>query len=115
MNLATLGEESVRRYGEYAALAFDEREITNVDQQRAAGRLANALRRLDIGPGDRVVVMLPNCPEVLQAYAAILKLGGVVVPVIFLLSPAEVRHILDHSAARLVITSPELAWKTEGW
>jgi len=59
--------------------------------------------------------MLPNCPEVLQAYAAILKLGAVVVPVIFLLSPAEVRHILDHSGATLVITGPELAWKTEGW
>ncbi len=115
MNLASLGEENLGRFGEYPALVFEGRELTNLDQQRAANRLAHALRRLGTGPGDRVVVMLPNCPEVLQSYAAILKLGAVVVPVIFLLGPPEVRHILDHSGARVVITAPELAWKAEGW
>ncbi|MBI4010864.1 MAG: long-chain fatty acid--CoA ligase [Candidatus Rokubacteria bacterium] len=115
MNLAALGEESLRRYGEYPALAFEGRELTNVDQQRAASRLAHALVRLGVAPGDRVVVMLPNCPEVLQAYAAILKAGAVVVPVIFLLSPEEVRHVLAHSGATLLLTSPDLVWKAEGW
>jgi long-chain acyl-CoA synthetase len=115
MNLATLGEQNVATFGEYPALVFEGRELTNVDQQRAANRLANALRRLGLVPGDRVMVMLPNCPEVLQSYAAILKLGGVIVPVVFLLSPEEVRHILEHSGARLVISSPDLAWKVEGW
>jgi long-chain acyl-CoA synthetase len=115
MNLATLGEESLRTYGEHVSLAFEGRELTNVDQQRAAGRLANALRRLGIEPGDRVVVFLTNCPEVLQAYAGILKAGGVVVPVLFLLGPEEVRHILADSGAKAAITSPDLAWKLEGW
>lgn len=115
MNLATLGDDNIRTYGEYVSLVFEEREITNVDQHRAAARLANALRRRGIGVGDRVVVMLPNCPEVTQAYGAILRLGAVIVPVIFLLGPEEVRHILAHSDARLVITSPDLAWKLEGW
>ena len=115
MNLASLGEDNVRTFGEYTTLLFDGREITNVDQQRAANRLANALRRLGLAPGDRVVVMLPNCPEVLQAYAGILKAGGVVVPVVFVLNAHEVRHILDHSGARVLVTSPELAGKAEGW
>jgi long-chain acyl-CoA synthetase len=115
VNLAALGEENLRRFGEYPALVFEGREITNRDQQAAANRLAHALRRLGIGPDDRVVVMLPNCPEVLQSYAAILKLGAVAVPVIFLLGPPEVRHILEHSGARAVITAPELAGKVEGW
>jgi long-chain acyl-CoA synthetase len=115
VNLAVLGEQNVERYGEYVCLAFEGRELTNVDQQRATNRLANALRRRGIGPGDRVVVLMPNCPEVLQAYAAILKAGAVIVPVTFLLSPAEVRHILADSGARLVITMPELTEKAEGW
>ncbi|MBI4268903.1 MAG: long-chain fatty acid--CoA ligase [Candidatus Rokubacteria bacterium] len=115
MNLARLGEENIRRFGEYVALSFEGREWTNVDQQRAASRLANALHRLGIGPGDRVVVMLPNCPEVLQAYAAVLKLGAVIVPVIFLLNPSEVRHILTDSGAKLAFTSPELLPKLEGF
>jgi long-chain acyl-CoA synthetase len=115
MNLARLGEENVQRFGEYVALHFEGRELTNVDQQRAAARVAHALRRAGVAPGDRVMVLLPNCPEVLQAYGGILKLGAVVVPVVFLLSTEEVRHILQDSAAKVVITSPELASKVEGW
>jgi long-chain acyl-CoA synthetase len=115
VNLATLGDENVRTYGEYVSLVFEGRALTNVDQQRAGNRLAHALGRRGIGPGDRVVVMLPNCPEVLQSYTAVTKLGAVVVPVVFLLGGEEVRHILAHSGAKLLITSPELAWKAEGW
>jgi long-chain acyl-CoA synthetase len=115
MNLAMLGEENVRRFGEYVAVHFEGRDITNVEQQRAAGRVANALRRLGVGVGDRIVVLLPNCPEVTQAYGGILRVGAVIVPVVFLLSADEVQHILVDSEAKVVITSSELASKVEGW
>jgi long-chain acyl-CoA synthetase len=97
------------------SLAFEGREWTNVEQQRVANRFARALRRLGVEIGDRVVVLLPNCPEVLQAYAGILKAGGVIVPVVFLLGPDEVRHILADSEAKVVVTAPELLGKIEGW
>ena len=113
MNLAHLGEENLEKYGEYVALVFEGKEHTNREQHRAANRLANALRGLGVGVGDRVVVMLPNCPEVPQGYAAIFKLGGVIVPVIFLLGPEEVRHILLDSEAKVVITSTDMLWKVE--
>jgi len=115
MNLARLGEDSLQTWGEYVSLAFEGREWTNVEQQRVANRLARALRRLGVEIGDRVVVLLPNCPEVLQAYAGILKAGGVIVPVVFLLGPDEVRHILADSEAKVVVTAPELLGKIEGW
>ena len=113
MSLTRLARESLDRYGEYVALAFEGRRYTNLEQDRAAGRLANALRRLGVCPGDRVMVMLPNCPEVTQSYAAILKCGGVIVPVIFLLGDREVAHILADSEARIVITSADMLWKVE--
>ena len=115
MNLAMLGEDNIRKFGEYVAVHFEGRDITNVEQQRAAGKAAGALRRLGVGVGDRVVVLLPNCPEVTQAYGGILRLGAVIVPVVFLLSPAEVRHVLADSEAKVVITSPELVSKVDGW
>jgi long-chain acyl-CoA synthetase len=115
MNLAALGEESVRTFGEYVALHFEGRDYTNVDQQRSAARVANALQRLGVGVGDRVLVLLPNCPEVMQAYGGILRLGAVIVPVVFLLSADEVRHILADSEAKVVITSSELVSKVDGW
>ncbi len=115
MNLARLGEDSIRAHGEYVSLVFEGREWTNVEQQRAANRFARALGRLGVGAGDRVLVLLPNCPEVLQAYGGILKAGAVIVPVVFLLGPDEVRHILADSEAKVVVTAPEFVDKLAGW
>ena len=114
MSLTTLAAESLQQYGEYVSLAFEGRRYTNVDQDKSACRLAHVLRRLGIGPGDRVMVMLPNCPEVTSSYSAILKAGGVIVPVIFLLGDKEVAHILGDSEAAVVITSTDMLWKVEG-
>jgi len=113
MSLTRLAEEALAKYGEYPAMAFEGREYTNVDQQRAASRVAHVLRRLGVGPGDRVVVLLPNCPDVLHGYGAILKCGAVIVPVIFLLGEKEVAHILADSEAKVVITSTDLVGKVE--
>ena len=113
MSLAHLAEESLDKYGEYVALAFEGRRYTNLDQEREASRLAHALRRLGVGAGDRVAVMLPNCPEVTQSYGAILKCGGVIVPIIFLLGDREVAHILVDSEAKVVITASDMLGKVE--
>jgi long-chain acyl-CoA synthetase len=113
MSLAHLAQESLDKYGEYVALAFEGRQYTNLDQEREASRLAHTLRRLGVGAGDRVVVMLPNCPEVTQSYGAILKCGGVIVPVIFLLGDREVAHILVDSEAKVVITATDMLAKVE--
>ena len=113
MSLTRLADESLDKYGEYVALAFEGRRYTNLEQAQAAARLANALRRLGVGPGDRVVVMLPNCPEVIQSYGAILRCGGVIVPVIFLLGEREVAHIVADSEAKVVITAADMLGKVE--
>jgi long-chain acyl-CoA synthetase len=114
MTLTRLAEESLEKFGEYPALHFEGREHTNLDQHRGACRVAAVLRRLGVEPGDRVVVMLPNCPEVVQSYGGILRAGAVIVPIIFLLGDREVAHILAHSEARVVITSEDMLWKVEG-
>ena len=114
MSLTRLAEESARTYGEYVSLAFEGREYTNLDLDRAAARLAHALRRLGVEAGDRVMVMLANCPEVIESYGAILTIGAVIVPVIFLLGDKEVGHILADSEAKVVITSSDMLWKIEG-
>jgi long-chain acyl-CoA synthetase len=113
MSLALLSDDNIRRYGEYEALAFEGRRITNMDQHRAASRVAHALVRLGVQPGDRVVVMLPNCPQVMQSYGGILRVGAVIVPVIFLLGETEVAHIVADSEAKVVITSSDMVGKIE--
>src|SRR6266536_2400997 len=107
-NLACLGEESFERHGDYESLWFEGRWLRTGELFERGRRLAGGLRALGIAPGDRVAVMLPNCPEVGIAYAALWRAGAVVTPVIFLLPPAELRYVLGHSGARAVVTAPEL-------
>src|SRR5260370_19672890 len=113
MSLTRLADESLDKYGEYVALAFEGRRYPNLEQARAAARLAHALRRLGVGRVDRLVVMLSNCPEGIQSYGCILKCGGVIVPVIFLLGEREVAHIVADSEAKVVITSADMLGKVE--
>jgi long-chain acyl-CoA synthetase len=107
MNLATLADRNLDEHGVYDRLVFEERTLTNRDLHEASCRLARALLDLGLEPGDRVVVVMPNAPEVLVGYAGVWRAGLVVVPVLFVLEAAELRYILEASSARAVLTSPD--------
>jgi long-chain acyl-CoA synthetase len=106
MNLARLAEENIERFGEYDALFFGDRWRTNIEELAEARRFAGALHSLGVRPGDRVAVMLPNCPEVFTAYGGITAMGGVVVPVVFLLTPPEIAHLLGDCRPQVLVTGP---------
>jgi len=111
VNLASLADFNLAEYGEYESTIYEGRAYTNRELFARARRFATGLSGLGVQPGDRVVVLLPNCPEVGQSYGAILRIGGVVVPVLFLLATEELVHILSDSEAKAIITSPEFATK----
>jgi long-chain acyl-CoA synthetase len=106
-NLARAAEESLTRLGDHESLWFDGRWFRSGELRDRAARLATGLRERGVEPGDRVVVQMPNCPEVGIAYHAIWRAGGVVTPALFLLPPAELEHIASDSAAKVVLTEPE--------
>ncbi len=68
-----------------------------------ANRMANALAGLGVRKGDRVALLLPNCPQFVIAYYAALKLGAVVVAFNPLYSPREIEHQLNDCEARVII------------
>jgi long-chain acyl-CoA synthetase len=105
MNLAQLADENIKIFGEYDFLTFNEKNYTNVELRRLASRLGYGLRTRGVGPGSKVVVLLPNCPEVIVAFQAALRLGATVIPVLFLLGTPEIKYILEHSEAETIITS----------
>jgi long-chain acyl-CoA synthetase len=107
MNVAILGEQEYERNGAYTKVIYEGRQITNRELLGSSRRLAGSLAARGVGPGDRVVVMLANCPEVPVTFGAILRLGAVVVPVLFLLAEEEIRHILTDAGAKVAITDPE--------
>ena len=108
-NLARAAEDAFERHGDYDSLWFEGAWHRSAELLERARRLAGGLRELGVEPGDRVVVLMANCPEVGIAYNAIWRVGAVVTPAIFLLPPAELAHVISDSGARLVLASPELA------
>jgi long-chain acyl-CoA synthetase len=106
-HLARLSEAAFERLGDYQALHFEGKWFTTGEMRQRAVRLAAGLVELGVAPGDRVVVMLPNGPEVPISYNAIWRAGAAVTPAMFLLPPDEVRRIITDSEATTVITSPD--------
>ena len=108
-NLARAAEAALDRHGDHDALWFEGTWYRSGALHERSTRLASGLRELGVRPGDRLVVLMANCPEVGIVYNAIWRIGAVVTPAIFLLPPAELAHIVSDSGARLILVSPELA------
>ncbi len=70
-------------------------------------RLANALRRLGVGRGDRVAIMLAQGPETAVAHIAAYKLGAVVMPLFTLFGPDALEYRLENSGAKAIISDGE--------
>ena len=109
MNAARLALDSLERYGEYPAIRFEGSLHTNLDQERLAGRIAAVLLDHGIGPGDRVLVMMPNRPSIFAAFQGVWKIGAVILPVMPQLGPTEVRYLLENSEATAALTAPVVA------
>jgi long-chain acyl-CoA synthetase len=78
-SLVDLLESSAARFGDRVALDFFGSTTTYSELAGQVVRAAEGLRRLGIGPGDRVALVLPNCPQHVVAFYAVLRLGAVVV------------------------------------
>lgn len=105
MNIAGIAEERVKEQGERLSLIYEGKEMTNVEMIRASRRLARTLKDLGVNQGDRVILQMPNCPEVLQSFGAIWRIGAVVVPVNYLVGEEETAYIYQDSGAKVVISS----------
>jgi long-chain acyl-CoA synthetase len=91
------------------ATAFLGAHLTWAEIRKLSDRLATALARSGISRGDRVGIMLPNCPQYVIAAFAILRIGGIVVNVNPLYTPREIVVVAADSGMRLLLTLDVLA------
>jgi long-chain acyl-CoA synthetase len=106
-HLARQAERQLERHGDGDSLFFEDRWYTRGWMADQAARFGAGLAGLGLRPGERVVVLMANCPEVLVTYTAAWRAGAVVTPLIFLVSEDELRHALADSGAVAVVTTPE--------
>ncbi len=105
----SLLERTVRVFPQKTAVVYGDVRRSYAEFAEDVGRLAGALQRAGVGPGDRVAFLAPNVPALLAAHFAVLQLRAALVAINTRLSADEVGYILDHSAAKVVFADPELA------
>lgn len=105
-SLVDIVAASARDYPEAPALQFFGRETTYAQLQEAIDRAAAGLRDLGVRAGDPVAIVLPNCPQHIIAFYAVLRLGAVVVEHNPLYTPRELRkQFEDHAAKHAIVWS----------
>lgn len=105
---------STRRYPNKAALIFYGRELSYLQLKQEVDALAGYLQQVcGVSRGDRVLLHMQNCPQFVIGFYAILRADAVVVPVNPMLLTDELRHTVEDSGARVVLSAQELLLQIE--
>ncbi|HEV8482168.1 MAG TPA: long-chain fatty acid--CoA ligase [Blastocatellia bacterium] len=102
-------EIGAANYPDRAATIFFGAEISFRSLQDRALRLANALVEFGITRGDRVGIMLPNCPQFPIAFFAVLRAGATVVSINPTYTPREFQRLAVDSGIRILIAMDQMA------
>ncbi len=104
-NLLEILAENARKYPDKVFIIYGRKKITFKQLDNLSSWLAGGFERAGISPGDKISLWLYNCPEFVIAYFAGLKAGACIVPINDMLKPQEVKHIIEDSRSKLLITS----------
>jgi fatty-acyl-CoA synthase len=87
------------------AIIFKKQEISYKELHQREHQTSCWLQSLGIEKGDRVAVLLENCPEFIELYLACSRLGAIFVPLNFRLAAPEVDYLIQHCRPRLLVFS----------
>ncbi len=107
-NAVNILEHNLAARADKVALYSAERELTFRQAADEVNRVGNALKRLDIRPGESVGILSPDCTEWATSFFGILKIGAVAVSINTLLKPHEHTYILRDSRVRALIVHKAL-------
>jgi len=96
-------EDSAKKYPDKPCTIFKGAEISYKEMSKITDQLAAALVGLGVKKGDRVGILIPNTPQFVMAYFAVLKAGGVVVATNPQYTEREIKHQANDSGMKLMI------------
>ena len=102
--LDRLLKEAAEKHPDAVAIIFEGYKMRYRELDEAVDRLATALQDLGVRKGDKVAIFLPNCPQFVIAYYAILRAGGVVTAVNPLYTERELEYQLNNAEAMGIVT-----------
>jgi long-chain acyl-CoA synthetase len=109
------------RHPDHPAIVFGARvgsrlmdaKLTYRQLNEAVDRFAAGLQKLGLAKGDRVAIMLPNCPQFVIAAYAVWRIGGIVVCCNPLYVPREIEHLVNDSGAETFVVLSSLYGRLE--
>ncbi|WP_307216134.1 long-chain-fatty-acid--CoA ligase [Microbacterium sp. SORGH_AS_0888] len=107
--------QAVAHHGRRTALVFFGATTTYRELGDQVARAAEGLRRLGVRAGDRVALVLPNCPQHVIAFYAVLRLGAIVVEHNPLYTASELRHQFEDHGAQVAIVWDKSAATVAGF
>jgi len=102
-------EYRARTNGDEILVSIGAHRLTAAETDRAANRIAHAFLASGLEEGERVAVLAKNCIELLVLYYAASKVGVVLVPLNYRLTPPEWKYILLDAGVRTIVAEPEFA------
>ncbi|MFE1626371.1 class I adenylate-forming enzyme family protein [Brevibacillus reuszeri] len=108
MNVAALLAANGRKFPNNTALIAGDEEVSYSSWNHVSNGWACHLREQGVAPGDRVVVMMPNCLEFAFMYMAVIRSGAIVVPINARSTQEEVRYICANAEAKALVVHEAL-------
>ncbi|MBN1177872.1 MAG: long-chain fatty acid--CoA ligase [Anaerolineae bacterium] len=96
-------EEAARKYPDHIAMIMKGGKVTYREFNEQSDKVAAALAKMGVKKGDRVAILMANCPQFLISYFGILKAGGTVVACNPLYAPPELEHQLNDCGAEVML------------
>jgi long-chain acyl-CoA synthetase len=107
-SLYSLLEEAAERFPDRPAIAFLGKHLSYAELRREVERFSAALASLGVKGGDRVGLLLPNCPQYVIAYYATIRIGAVIVGNNPLYTRRELTHQLKDAGIEVIVALDQL-------
>ena len=105
MTLSALLSERAKKTPDKICIRYENRRLSYSETDRLVSRVAGGFKALGLKSKVRAAILMENCPEYIISYFAILRAGGVAVPVNTFLTPHEITYILEDSGCGMLIYS----------
>ncbi|UCF86522.1 MAG: AMP-binding protein, partial [Nitrospiraceae bacterium] len=106
MTLNTLLSEKAGAASDRVFLLFKKEKLTFSDMEKRVSLTSGGLRKLGLSVQDRAAILMGNCPDYIVSYFAILRAGGITIPLNTFLTPEEISYILRDSGSKILIYGP---------
>ena len=103
MTLGSLLSINAHNYPHREAVVFEDARATFGEFNERVNQSANALLKLGVKKGDHVGTLFLNCMEAVESFFALWRIGSVLVPLNFRLSPNELSYVVDHSDVSTIL------------